>query len=120
MSSEKRPIAVRNPAARRKGNRAMVVSLSSCSVMYTSVMMIRRTPVEIRPRLKINARTKGLGPISVRVQCPRSLKAFSTQLKFGDNKIERAIHAKAISGAIDPLNSSQCLPFPRSIKQLPS
>jgi hypothetical protein len=68
VSSEKIPIEVRNPEARRKGIIATMVGISSSAFMKTNVIKTKRMPVVAKPILKINALTKGFGPISVRVQ----------------------------------------------------
>jgi hypothetical protein len=115
MSSEKIPIDAKNPAARRKGTRATTVGRSCSSFMKTSVIIVRRIPVVPRPRLKIKALEKGAGPMSVRVQCPRSLNALSIQLKFGDSRIEIEIQTNAITGVITPIKDIHCKRFPLSI-----
>lgn len=105
VSSEKIPIDVRNPAVRRNGKSAIPVDRSCTSFMSKSVIIVRSIPVVARLKLKINALANGCGPTSVRVQCPRSLKALSTQLKVGDNKMENNIPTNAISGAKYPIRT---------------
>jgi hypothetical protein len=105
VSSEKTPIDVRNPAVRRKGTRAITVARSCTSFMSKNVIIVRNIPVIVRLELKINALANGYGPTSIRVQCPRSLKALSTQLKCGANTMENSIPSNAISGVKYPIRS---------------
>ena len=94
--SGKTPIAVKAKASRTKTNAPILPNRFPWRNMNNPVAkMMVRIPLIMRPALNRMAVTPSW--------TPRSLNAFSVQLKPGEYAIARSINVKAIKGAIMPL-----------------